>query len=129
VRKPNFPAQKAGLVLRRMFLVLTAVYGMSSNGSASPRNNGLTRQAEAWVQLPELIDGPNIYADVAISDNTLVVGDYSANSYEGVAFLFVKAKSGWVYAGELTASNGGGEFGRAVAISGGTIVVGALWCR
>lgn len=118
------PKQKVLLILASA--VLSSVCVASSSATASSRAASLAKTSQSWVQLAELIDGgPNAYAEVAMSNDTVVVGDYSANSYEGVAYVFVNKKSGWVYAGQLTPSNGGGEFGRAVAISGNTIVVGA----
>lgn len=120
----GFSKQEVGLILACG--VLSAVCATSSNATSISRSASLATPSQSWSQLAELIDGgPSAYAEVAISNDTVVVGDYSANSYEGVAYVFVSKKSGWVYAGELTPSNGGGEFGRAVAISGTTIVVGA----
>jgi hypothetical protein len=52
----------------------------------------------------------------------------SGNFREGAAYVFVKPASGWTnltQTAKLTASDGAGEFGNAVAISGSTVVVGA----
>ena len=70
----------------------------------------------------------------AVDGDVVVVGAYGANyngSFSGAAFVFEKPGSGWV--GVRTESAkllpfGGGpddEFGRSVAISGDTVVVGA----
>jgi len=70
---------------------------------------------------------------VAISGNTIVVGDPSASVNgisQGAAYVFVKPGSGWenmTQTAELTASSGTANalFGVSVAIEGNTIVVGA----
>jgi len=72
---------------------------------------------------------------VAVSGNTIVVGSASHRVGSppvetGAAYVFVEPPPGWASAtqtGELIASNGeeGVEFGKTVAISGNTIVVGA----
>src|ERR1700733_14355117 len=71
---------------------------------------------------------------VAISANTIVVGApdrAGENAEQGAAYVFVKPVSGWhgslTQTAELTASDPGkgDQFGGALAISGGLIVVGA----
>jgi hypothetical protein len=71
---------------------------------------------------------------VAISGDTVVVGAYLDDDNEtnsGSAYVFVKPGSGWAttnaYNAKLTASDGATDdrFGRPVAISGDTVVVGA----
>ena len=71
---------------------------------------------------------------VAISGATIVVGAPSAtigsNPGQGAAYVFVRPRSGWAdgtQTAKLTASDGAASdnFGASVAISGGTIVVGA----
>jgi uncharacterized protein (DUF2345 family) len=72
---------------------------------------------------------------VAVSGDTVVVGapfdDIGANTDQGAAYVFVKPSGGWTmtstFDAKLTASDGAAddEFGRSVAISGGTVVVGA----
>src|ERR1700722_3668477 len=71
---------------------------------------------------------------VAISENAIVVGAPDRggeNAEQGAAYVFVKPVSGWhgslTQTAELTASDPGkgDQFGGALAISGGLIVVGA----
>ncbi len=67
---------------------------------------------------------------VAVSGNTIVVGAPAvagASSGFGRAYVFTKTAAGWHESGELAGSGGMAHdwFGDAVAISGGTIVVGA----
>ena len=69
---------------------------------------------------------------LAMSGDTLVVGAWGENirgEESGAAYVFVRAGSGWQLQAELRASDAGPEhrFGHAVAISGDTIVVGAVY--
>lgn len=68
---------------------------------------------------------------VAVSGNTIVVGAVGEADVRGAAYVFVEPPAGWAGAltetAKLTASDGvqGDGFGSAVAVSGGTVVVGA----
>ena len=70
---------------------------------------------------------------VALSGDTALVGAYSddgTSGNEGSAYIFVKPVGGWAdmtQAAKLTASDGaaGDAFGRSVALSGDTALVGA----
>src|SRR5262249_40763906 len=79
--------------------------------------------------------GDNFGASVATSGNTVIVGalfdDIGLNSDQGSVYVFVKPGTGWANATEtakLTASDGAVDdaFGSSVAISGDTVVVGAV---
>ena len=72
---------------------------------------------------------------VDVSGDTIVAGagfdDVGANADQGSAYVFVKPGGGWAngtQTAKLTASDGaaGDDFGRSVAVSGDTVVVGAL---
>src|ERR1700693_3721826 len=67
---------------------------------------------------------------IKISGDTAVVGAYQKNSSTGAAYIFERNQGGadnWGQVKELTASDAaqGDEFGREVAINGGTVIVGA----
>jgi len=67
---------------------------------------------------------------VAVSGDTVVAGAFDENASSGAAYVFVKPTGGWVSAtetGKLIASDAApdDQLGFFVAISGGTIVVGA----
>jgi MYXO-CTERM domain-containing protein len=80
--------------------------------------------------------GDRFGGSVAVSGDTVVVGalldDIGANTNQGSAYVFVKPGGGWAGAltetAKLTASDGaaGDRFGGSVAVSGDTVVVGAL---
>jgi len=67
---------------------------------------------------------------VAVSGGTTVVGafrDDDAGTSSGSAYVFVRRGGGWSQQAKLTASDAapGDQFGRSVAISGDTAVIGA----
>ena len=90
-----------------------------------------------WTQTAKLTASDGAAGDgfgwsAAIDGDTLVVGaDEAGNSGPGAAYVFVEPSSGWsgnlTETAKLTASDGaaGDVFGSSVAISGGTVVVGA----
>jgi hypothetical protein len=68
---------------------------------------------------------------VALSGDTAVIGamwDGVNYQYQGSAYVFVRDGNGWTLQQKLTASDGewGDHFGASVAISDGTLVVGAI---
>jgi len=85
---------------------------------------------EAELTASDGVEGDFLGASVAISGNTAIVGASGANNGQGAAYIFTKPASGWAdmtQTAKLTASDGmaGDDFGRSVAISGNTVVVGA----
>jgi hypothetical protein len=73
---------------------------------------------------------------VAISGNTVVIGadhdEIGVNTWQGSVYVFEQPQGGWTDMTErakLTASDGAEDdyFGRSVAISGDTVVVGAVF--
>ena len=93
------------------------------------------RSGGTWVQQqkvkevtppPDPINGTFGNA-VAISGDTIVVGDPGRDVLAGAAFVFVRSGGEWTQQQELLPSDlaVGDEFGGAVAIDGDTIVVGA----
>ena len=68
---------------------------------------------------------------VSVSGDTVVVGAYGDDSWQGSAYVFVKPSGGWAttsaYTAKLTASDGAASdrFGCSVSVSGDTVVVGA----
>jgi hypothetical protein len=77
--------------------------------------------------------GDNFGLSVAISGDTAVVGaccdDTAAGANAGSAYVFVRSGTSWSEQAHLFASDaaGGDQFGSSVAISGDTIVVGAIF--
>jgi hypothetical protein len=115
--------------MRKLFLlpilILCAPLAVSEAARALPAN---------WAQLAELTPTNRAKNDwfgisIAVSGNTVVVGDFDANIEEfGTVDVFVKQVSGWTnmtQTATLTSSDSGAGFGTSVAISGNIIVVGA----
>ncbi len=71
-------------------------------------------------------------SSVALSGDTVVVGapfdEIGANSNQGSAYVFTRSGTTWNFQQKLLASDGAAsdEFGRSVALSGDTAVVGAF---
>ncbi|GEM_PF-999898 len=91
----------------------------------------------AWTQQQKLTasDGRvNDYfgSSVAVNADTALVGaigvDTGANINQGAAYAFTRANGTWTQQQKLTGSDSGiGDvFGQSIAISGGTVIVGAI---
>ena len=94
------------------------------------------RSGTGWIQEAKLTAsdaaaGEEFGRSVSISGDTIVVGaDDAAGEVvdSGAAYVFQRRGTRWVQQAKLTAEDGWGndEFGRSVAISGATIVIGAF---
>ena len=105
--------------------------------------NGVTWSQQAYLQASNA-EGEDRFADaVAVSGDTVVIGAWGEDSNAtgvngdqtnnaaveaGAAYIFVRGGTTWSQQAYLKASNtdGDDEFGRSVAISNDTVVVGAL---
>jgi hypothetical protein len=116
----------------------TAVVGADVGGAS---NQGaayvFTQSGGTWSQRKELTASDSAADDffgasVAVSGNVVVVGAYEAmigaQLGEGAAYVFTFAGGTWGQTQKLTPSPGQGDqqFGSAVAISGGLVVIGAF---
>ena len=125
--------------------VVVAVLPTASGTTAQPgKVLVFTRPDGGWgstsvaarLTMPNGESEGNFGRAVSISGDTIVVGAYGDDSYysytshRGSAFVFTRPEGGWVStsaAAKLTATAGdeGDQFGRAVAVSGETIVITA----
>ncbi len=128
----------------------TGVNGNQANNSASGAGaayvfvrSGTTWTQQAYVKASNTNAGDIFGSSVSVSGGTLVVGanledsnavgvngnqsDNSTNG-AGAAYVFVRSGSTWSQQAYIKASNTGAadQFGRAVAMSGDTVVVGAF---
>ncbi len=92
--------------------------------------NGSWAQAPV-ITVPDPGDAHALPSTVAADGSTVVVGDQYTNNTSGAAYVYGPPIPGagppaWRLVQTLTAADGGGEFGRAIAISGGTMIVGAF---
>jgi uncharacterized repeat protein (TIGR01451 family) len=95
------------------------------------RNKG---GADNWGQTAKLtaadgVAGDHLGDSLAISGNTLVAGACAADSHQGAAYLFQRRGNVWQQQIKVTADDGQEEdnFGKAVAMDGDWLVVGALY--
>ena len=127
----------------------TGVNGNQTNNSATDSGAAyvFVRSGTNWIQQAYLkasnTGGNDVFGfSVAVSGDTVVVGarwessnatgvngNQSNNSASaaGAAYVFVRSGTNWIQQAYLKASNTGASdiFGRSVAISGDTIVIGA----
>jgi len=98
----------------------------------SPPNASVPFVQEAKLVAAPAQAGAAFGFALAASDDTVVVGAYledtAGGTDAGAAYIFVRSAGSWVQQQRLTASDGAAldQFGRAVAVSGDTVVVGAL---
>jgi uncharacterized protein (DUF2345 family) len=107
----------------------------SNKGSAyvfvKPDTGWATNTQDAKLTATNRADNDRFGYAVALSGDTVVVGEFGDNSSKGSTYVFVKPDGGWAttnaFDAKLTASDGAANdfFGYAVAISGDTMVVGA----
>ncbi|MGA2528950.1 MAG: hypothetical protein ABSG36_07275 [Acidimicrobiales bacterium] len=110
----------------------TAVVG-TAGASDAGRAYVFRKTASGWTQVAEL-KGSDAKAEdgfassVAISGTTIVVGAPGHADNAGRAYVFAQTSSGWKQVAELEGSDtlADESFGWSVAISGTTIVVGAV---
>src|SRR5215472_18949083 len=114
----------------------------SAIGTALPGTSGgggvfeFVRSGAAWAQAAKFA-GSNTAAgaafgwDVALAGDTAVIGaPQNSPASPGAAYVFTKTGTGFAQQAELTApdSQAGDLFGRSVALSGRTVLVGAPGC-
>jgi len=124
-------AMLSGLALASPATQLPTVRSLSSLPPAAQQTIAATIGQQARYDVPETAaDAAGFGQAVALDGNTVVVGAPEANNGAGAAYVFVRTGSSWsdmTQVARLTPSDGGGSFGCAVAISGETIAVEAMW--
>jgi DNA-binding beta-propeller fold protein YncE len=111
----------------------TAMVGAPGHADKAGRAYVFTETATGWQQAAELkgsdtVAGDLFGGDVAVSGATAVVGATRHANYAGRAYVFTKTASGWQQVAELEGSDTVADdlFGWSVAVSGTTVVVGAV---
>ena len=107
---------------------LPLLAGTSSAVAASPRTTPPIGTQLAELKGSDTVAGDFFGYSVALSGSTAVVGAYVHANSAGRAYVFTESATGWNQAAELKGSDtvAGDAFGGSVAISGTTVVVGAL---
>jgi len=118
----------------------TAIVGASRDDNFPHSDIGsayvFLREGTSWSQQAKLTPDDGQAADqfgaqVALLGDTALVGarlaDHSAGEEAGSAYVFLRSEAGWGQTAKLTASDAGEDdlFGSSVALSNGTIVIGA----
>ena len=118
----------------------TAIVGAYGNDIGENSNQGsayiFVRNGTTWTEQQRLLasdggQGDEFGHSVAISGYTAIIGAHRADiggvSDQGAAYIFAGNGTSWREEQKLTASDGGlnDNFGRAVAISGDTVIVDA----
>lgn len=110
----------------------TLVVGAYAKNSSKGAVYIFTRSGSVWSQQTKLTASDAVNNDifgtsVSISSNTLAVGAPGKNLSTGAAYIFTLSNNIWSQQSELTASDAttNDQFGGSVAISLGTLVVGA----
>lgn len=87
---------------------------------------------DPWLQAVKLSASDGAIGDrfgssVAVSGDTALVGASAKSGYTGAAYVYVRSGTAWTEQARLTASDGAVNdgFGRSVAVSGDTALVGA----
>src|SRR6266498_4028747 len=111
----------------------TVVVGASGDNMLAGSAYVFVRSGTGWSQQAKLTASDAASGDrfgdaVGISGNTVVVGASDAASDAGSAYVFVRSGTSWSQQAMLTASDAAvfDLFGRALAVSGDTAVVGAI---
>jgi hypothetical protein len=117
--------------------VIGAFYDDHAGGSDAGSAYIFTRTGGVWTQQAKLTasDAATFElfgSSVAVSSDTAVIGaqndDHAGGTDAGSAYVFTRTGGVWTQQQKLTASDAAASdhFGRAVAVSGGTAVVGAF---
>jgi hypothetical protein len=95
--------------------------------------NGTTWAQQAQLTASDGAVGDGLGQSVTLSGDTALVGaiydDVGANADQGSAYIFVRNGTTWTQQAQLAASDGavGDLFGKSVALSGNTALVGAVY--
>ena len=126
--------QESGVLRSAMALIIAAlllvpVGVLAQEASTEVKLTAADASAGDAFSSFQPIPGPASYA-LSISGDTVVVGaagDDDLGLDSGSAYVFVRTGTTWAQQAKLTASDGdaGDLFGRSVAVSGDTVIVGA----
>ena len=110
--------------------IVGAAFDDIGNNSLQGSAYIFVRNGTTWTQQAKLTAADGAGADnfgisVDISGNTVVAGAWRDDNYKGSAYVFVRSGATWTQQQKLTAADGAedDEFGKAVAISGETVVI------
>jgi len=110
--------------------ILSGAFAVAVGAAAFLAETGSAASIEqARLTASDAADGDffGVGGAVALSGDSAIVGAYGKNSAQGAAYVFTRAGAAWAQQAKLVASDAadGDDFGRAVALSADTAVVGA----
>jgi hypothetical protein len=116
-------------------IAVVGAQGDDENGDESGAAYVFTRSDAGWSQEAKLTAndaeaGDQFGGSIALFGETILVGarrDDDNGDESGAAYLFTRYGSDWIQQAKLTAADGeaGAEFGRSVALSDDTAIIGA----
>ena len=116
-------------------IAVVGAQGDGENGDESGAAYVFTRSDAGWSQEAKLTAndaeaGDQFGGSIALFGQTILVGarrDDDNGDESGAAYLFTRNESDWIQQAKLTAADGeaGAEFGRSVALSDDTAIIGA----
>lgn len=116
-------------------IAVVGAQGDDENGYESGAAYVFTRSDAGWSQEAKLTAndaeaGDQFGGSIALFGETILVGarrDDDNGDESGAAYLFTRSGSDWIQQAKLTAADGeaGAEFGRSVALSDDTAIIGA----
>ena len=116
-------------------IAVVGAQGDDENGDESGAAYVFTRSDAGWSQEAKLTAndaeaGDQFGGSIALFGETILVGarrDGDNGDESGAAYLFTRYGSDWIQQAKLTAADGeaGAEFGRSVALSDDTAIIGA----
>ena len=116
-------------------IAVVGAQGDDENGDESGAAYVFTRSDAGWSQEAKLTAndaeaGDQFGGSIALFGETILVGarrDDDNGDESGAAYLFTRYGSDWIQQAKLTAADGeaGAEFGRSVALSDDTVIIGA----
>lgn len=116
-------------------IAVVGAQGDDENGDESGAAYVFTRSDAGWSQEAKLTAndaeaGDQFGGSIALFGETILVGarrDDDNGDESGAAYLFTRYESDWIQQAKLTAADGeaGAEFGRSVALSDDTVIIGA----
>lgn len=130
------PRGNVGIAISGDTIIAGYINGGTANTPPDPNRHGayiFVRRNGVWTEQQKLkpLNATAGLVSVAISGNTAVLGYQSdaidGQQYQGAAYVFERTGETWFEEQRLTASDGKAYayFGQAVAMNGGTLIVGA----
>lgn len=117
----------ASLILIALMLGGVGVKSVAAASAQERAAAAIPNGQQAYLKASNTAGSDGLGYAIAMSGETVVIGAPGKNSNAGAVYVFVRSGTTWTQQANLTASNAaaGDGFGKAVAISGDTLVVGA----